>query len=120
MDAIMAVLMAAMILEALLQVIKGWVPEDRTPPGWTWPAVGAVLGVALCLLGKVDLLEEAGLYLSIPYVGSVLTGILISRGASFVHDLWKRLRGDDTGNDIAEMNTHVVYKDGSAENIKTK
>ena len=92
MEAIMLVLMAAMILEALLQVVKGWVPENRTPPGWTWQVAGAGLGVLICLLGNVDLLKEAGLYLRVEWLGEVLTGVLISRGASFVHDLWDRVK----------------------------
>lgn len=91
MEAMAIVIMTAMILEALLQVIKTWIPENKTPPGWCWPVVGAALAVALCLLGEVDMLWIAGLRLPWP-VGEVLTGVLVSRGASFVHDLWGRLR----------------------------
>jgi len=36
----------------------------------------------------VDLLHLAGVDLRLPPIGMVLTGLLISRGASFVHDIW--------------------------------
>lgn len=103
MEAMMLVWMAGMILEALLQVAKGWVPEDRTLPGWTWQVLGAALGVALCLLGEVDLLAEAGLYLRVGWVGQALTGVLISRGASFVHDLWGRMKDGGVFPEAVEM-----------------
>lgn len=93
MEAIVIIFIAAVIVEALLQVVKSWVPENRTSPGWLWPVSGAVLGMGLCLLGRIDLLSAAGITLTVPVVGELLTGILISRGASFVHDLWDKIRG---------------------------
>lgn len=94
MDAIGVILVAAVIIEAILQVVKSWVPEHITTPGWLWPVCGAVLGAALCLLGSMDLLSAVGIRLSLPMIGELLTGVLISRGASFVHDLWGKIRGE--------------------------
>lgn len=88
MEAIGAVFLLAVAVEALIQVIKGWLPEGVTVVAWVWPVVGAVLGVILCLLANVDLLRVAGVDLKWPPVGLVFTGLLISRGASFVHDIW--------------------------------
>lgn len=93
MEAIGAVFLLAVAVEALIQVIKGWVPANAQVPTWLWPAVGAVLGVTLCLLADVDLLRLGGVDLRSPPVGMVLTGLLISRGASFVHDLWANING---------------------------
>ena len=99
MEAIGAVLLLAMTVEALIQVIKSWVPSDVSVSGWVWPVVGAAIGIALCLLADVDLLRLAGVDLKSPPVGMVLTGLLISRGASFVHDFWARINtpGAPTG-----------------------
>jgi len=88
MEAIGAVFLLAVAVEALIQVIKGWLPSGVTVAGWVWPVVGAILGVALCLLADVDLLRLGGVDLRSPPVGMVLTGLLISRGASFIHDFW--------------------------------
>jgi len=46
----------------------------------------AVLGVFLCLAGGVDLFLIIGVPLEFSYAGMVLSGLLISRGANFIHD----------------------------------
>ena len=74
-----------------MEVIKGWVPGSVRTPEWLWPVVSAVLAVALCVLAGVDVLAVAGVWLEAPVVGSVLTGVLISRGANFTHDIWGKL-----------------------------
>lgn len=87
-EAIGIVLMLAMVVEALVEVIKSWVPGAVVPPEWLWPVTSAALAIALCILAEVDVVEIAGITLHVPAVGEVMTGVLISRGASFVHDLW--------------------------------
>jgi len=94
MEAIGAIIILAIIIEGVVQAIKGTVPEGAKVPAWTWGVVAAVLGIALCLLAGVDLLTVAGITLAAPFVGQILTGVIISRGASFVHDLWAKIRGD--------------------------
>lgn len=78
----------AALLEALVQVIK-WVAERNDPAvGLHWERFVALGGgVALCLLAGIDLFLIVGLPLKFPYVGQVLTGLLISRGATVLHDL---------------------------------
>lgn len=89
--AIATVFVLAVIVEALLEVLKQWLPTGLKIPTWAAAVGGGVLGIGLCLLAGVDLLALAGITLAIPVVGEVLTGILISRGASFVHDLWGKI-----------------------------
>lgn len=107
MEAITIVFIMAIIVEAVIQVIKGWVPETATP-AWLWPIASAVLGVILCLLGQVDVIALAGITLAVPFVGQVVTGILISRGASFMHDLWNRIRN---GAGVIELTQEVAIED---------
>lgn len=54
--------------------------------------IGAlVVGLLVALGTQADLFELVGLPFVIPYVGMILTGILISRGANYLHDIIKRL-----------------------------
>lgn len=53
-----------------------------------------ILGILICILAKVDIFSIVGLNLFIPFIGSVLTGIIVSRGANFVNDLFKKLKGE--------------------------
>ena len=48
-----------------------------------------VLGVIIAIAYKLDLPEYLNLKSSIPYVGNVLTGILISRGSNYIYDILK-------------------------------
>lgn len=47
----------------------------------------AFLGIFLCLAAGVDFFALVGVPLAWPYVGMALSGLLVSRGANFVHDL---------------------------------
>lgn len=54
--------------------------------------IGALsIGILLSIGAKIDLLELAGVSLIIPYLGMILTGLLISRGSNFTHDLIKKI-----------------------------
>ena len=50
-----------------------------------------ILGVLIAVAYKLDLPEYLNLKSSIPYVGSVLTGILISRGSNYIYDILKSI-----------------------------
>lgn len=52
--------------------------------------IGAlVLGIVIALGTGIDLFAAVGLPINLPYLGLILTGIIISRGANFIHDLFK-------------------------------
>ena len=51
--------------------------------------VSAGVGVALALLYGLDALEAFfGIRAQVPWVGQVLTGLLLGRGANYVHDFY--------------------------------
>lgn len=52
-----------------------------------------VVSILLCTIANVDIFPVVGLNISIPIIGSVLTGIIVSRGANFVNDLFTKLKG---------------------------
>lgn len=55
-----------------------------------------IISMILCVLTKIDIFPIVGLKISIPYIGCLFTGIIVSRGANFVNDLFKKLsnKGD--------------------------
>jgi len=81
---LLKLLVLALIGEAVWETLKmiwqnGKVNIDR---------IGALLvGLLLSVGTGMDLLDMTGIKMKIPYVGVILTGILISRGANFTHDL---------------------------------
>jgi len=52
-----------------------------------------ILSIVICLLAKVDIFTIVGIELAVPLIGSILTGIVVSRGANFVNDLFTKLQG---------------------------
>ena len=50
-----------------------------------------VLGVIIAIAYKLDLPEYLNLKSSIPYVGKILTGVLISRESNYLYDILKAL-----------------------------
>jgi hypothetical protein len=86
---ILGVVVIAFIVEAVWETLKmiwqqGKVSIDR---------IGAlVVGLLVAFASGIDLFVLVELPLQVPYVGLALTGILISRGANFIHDLLKKIQ----------------------------
>ena len=50
-----------------------------------------IISVVMCLLVNANVFSIVGLTISIPYIANVFTGIIISRGANVVHDLFEKI-----------------------------
>lgn len=50
-----------------------------------------MFGISISIAYKIDLLKLANIKSDVPYVGSILTGILFSRGSNYVHDVLRTL-----------------------------
>lgn len=81
---ILSLIIIALIGEAVWETLKmtwqqGKVSIDR---------IGAlIIGLLLALGTGLDIMAMIGVPMKVPYVGMILTGLLISRGANFVHDI---------------------------------
>jgi hypothetical protein len=53
-----------------------------------------ILAILVCILAKIDIFSIVGINLEIPIIGYVLTGIICSRGANFINDLFSKLKGE--------------------------
>jgi hypothetical protein len=85
-----SLIVIAILVEAIWENIKT-VWED----GININRIGAlVLAILVSILAKVDVFAMVGITLTIPVVSYVLTGIVVSRGANFVNDLFGKLRGE--------------------------
>lgn len=97
MDALLILVVVAVLIEAAWEALKPCfgglierlqeqgIPIDRI--------VSLILALIICLgIGaRVDLFALLGLSLCVPYLGLVLTAIILARGSNFVHDLLGRL-----------------------------
>lgn len=60
-----------------------------------------ILSITVCVLAGVDIFLMVGIPLKSQIVGFILTGIICSRGANFINDLFSKLKGTNelTGDD---------------------
>ena len=69
--------------------------EAPEPQVTTWQTLAlrytaALVGVLLCVTYEADLLAYFGLFPPWPWIGWVITGLVIGRGSNFVHDFASR------------------------------
>ncbi|MGM9543576.1 MAG: hypothetical protein ACI3T9_01200 [Romboutsia timonensis] len=83
-------IIVAILVEAIWENIKMIYQSGK----FSISMIGSlVISILLCVLTKIDIFPIVGLTISIPIIGSVLTGIIVSRGANFVNDLFTKLKG---------------------------
>lgn len=81
-------IMATILIEGIVTYFNEFFISGNTP----WQMIfSLILGVIISVSYKLDLPQHLGLESTIPYVGSVLTGILISRGSNYIFDLLNKI-----------------------------
>jgi hypothetical protein len=51
--------------------------------------------------GKIDFMTAVGVPINIPYAGMIFTGLLISRGSNFMHDLLQNVNNFQQKNKVS-------------------
>lgn len=88
MESLFTILIVALIAESIWETLKmiwqqGKISIDR---------IGAlIVSLVICFGVRLDILSLLEINGKIPYLGIILTSILISRGSNFVHDLMVKL-----------------------------
>ena len=78
--------MVAILIEGIVTYFNEFFVSGNMP----WQMIcSLVLGIITSMSYKLDLPKHLGLKSSIPYIGSILTGILISRGSNYLFDILK-------------------------------
>ena len=83
------ILALAVVIEGVVTYANEWFVKGKPQ----WKQIATVLfGVAIALAYGVDLVAMLGLESTVPFVGSVLSGILLSRGSNYLNDLLQSLQ----------------------------
>lgn len=89
MEKFFAIIAMAVVVEGIVTYIKEWFVNGEVK--WQ-QIIAAVLGILLAVAYKLDMLLLMGMTATIPYIGCVLTGVLISRGSNYIFDFIKALK----------------------------
>lgn len=85
-------LAALFILATLVEgIVEYFISTPNKNQPWL-KYVAALVGILVCVVYKMDLLAILGVTTTIPYVGSVLTGIAVGRGSNYLNDLVSNLQ----------------------------
>lgn len=88
MNEMLKLIVLALIGEALWETLKMTWQQGK----FSIDRIGAlIVGLLLAIGTGLDFFSLVQIPLNIPYLGMALTGVLISRGANFVHDLLKKI-----------------------------
>lgn len=88
MENILGLFVLAVFVEGFIEYFVAK-PDAKQP--WL-KYVAAFIGVAVALAYKADLLAMLGLNGISPYVGQVITGLILGRGSNYLNDFVSRVR----------------------------
>ena len=78
----------AILIEGIITYINQFLVQEN----FCWQmALSLVLGIIVAIAYKLDLPSYFNLESDIPYVGRILTGILLCRGSNYLFDILNKL-----------------------------
>lgn len=79
----------AVLIEAIWENLKMVYDKEKINVNM----IGSLLlSIIVCVLAQINIFEIVGISLIYPVVGYILTGIICSRGANFINDLFSKLK----------------------------
>lgn len=115
MEGVQAVIILAFLVEAIYTNLRMIWDSNK----FDWNRLGALLvAVIVSVFAGVDVFPAVGINMIVPYIGSVLTGILISRGANVIFDVLKKINKMLSGKVITETVTDGTESIQTTEEAK--
>ena len=93
MNAFSQLVIIAVLVEAVWENVKRVYSANATNKVDPNVVGSLAVSIVVCVATSADLFPLVGMPLAVPFLGSVLTGIITARGANFVNDLFTRLNG---------------------------
>lgn len=78
------------LVEFVVEIIKSVIDNGKVNKN---VVLSLAIGILIAFTTQIDTLELLNIPAYIPYVGVVISGILVSRGSNIVHSLMEKLQG---------------------------
>ena len=117
MQTIVLILVLAITVEALIQYGKTILEmlEKKQYKTFATQLAAILISVFICFAAGVNLYALVGVSFTVPWLGTLLTGIVVSRGSNYTSDFIKRLQNPDIGEIVLEDVIGVADDAGKAE-----
>ena len=104
MQTIVLILILAITVEALIQYVKTIIKmlEDKQYKTFATQVAAILIAVFISFAAGVDVYSLVGISFAVSWLGTLLTGIVISRGANYTSDFIKRIQNPDFGEIVLE------------------
>lgn len=87
------ILALGILCQVLVERIKPVLPSKIKDNGHNIQLISIIFGVIIAVFGKADIFAQVGVQIETPIVAYVLTGLIISGGASAINDVFKLIAG---------------------------
>lgn len=87
------ILALGILCQVLVERIKPVLPSKIKDNGHNIQLISIIFGVVIAVFGKADIFAQVGVQIETPIVAYVLTGLIISGGASAINDVFKLIAG---------------------------
>lgn len=85
-----SLMVVAFVLAVVIEALIEWVKEVKSQKFTVEEGVAIVAGIVLAFGAKLDLFKALEIEFAIPYFGTVLVGLFLSKGAGWLHDLFDK------------------------------
>ncbi len=89
---IITVIMLAIVVQFVVDIIKGIIPILEIGTFKLSPVYALIVGIILAIVYNVNIMAGLGFVGNAEIVGQIVTGLVVSGGSSFVHELFSKLR----------------------------
>ena len=97
MQALSQLVIAALLVESVWETLKMIWKDGK----FSVNSLGALLmGVLVSIFAGLDLFSLVGIDMKVAILGQILTGIILSRGSNFIHDLLSKLNESRVSNKV--------------------
>lgn len=87
------ILALGILCQVLVERIKPVLPSKIKDDGRNIQLISIIFGVIIAVFGKADIFAEVNVQIGTPIVAYVLTGLIISGGATAINDVFKLIAG---------------------------
>lgn len=82
-------IVVAILVEAIWENIKMIYQNNK----FSISMIGSlVIAIIICILANVDIFKMVGIDMKVTVISNIFTGVICSRGANFISDLFTRLK----------------------------
>lgn len=95
------ILLMSFVVVSIYDIIKGFYKDNKVDIN---AIITAIIGIILAILAQLDIFCLIGIDFLIPYVGQVLTGLVLSKGSNYIYDFITKIISLLSGKGIEENN----------------